>query len=838
MRLAGHHATPATTRRVSDTALPLVLITGAAGDLGSSISDALSPSYRVVGLDRKGAKASIPLIDVDLADDASVHEALTRLRDEHGGAIASVIHLAAYFDFTGEDHSQYRTVNVEGTRRLLRELQAFDVQQFVYSGTMLVHRPTEPGQRIDESSPIEPKWAYPRSKAEAEAVIREERHEIPVVLLHLAGVYDERRCVPTLAQQIRRIYERDFKSHLYAGNPDAGQSLLHKEDMVDAFRRAVDRRGELPTEAVILVGEPDAMGYDALQDEIGRLVHGDDEWTTLRVPKPAAKLGAQVEGKLEPLVPDALDQGETPFIRPFMVEMADDHYALDITRARRLLGWEPRHSIRAKLPALVGSLKRDPLGWYRANRIEPPDWMKEAGEQGQDPESLRRRHEAERRALHARHLWAPLFNMALGVWLATTPFAMNLESTALAASDIASGVALLAFAALSLSWRFPWARFACAAIGVWLLFAPLAFWAPTAAGYLNDTLAGMLAIGFAVLTPPEPGVSPLAALEGPDMPPGWSFNPSAWEQRVPIIVLALVGLLISRQLAAYQLGHIDGLWEPFFEGGPDARNGTEEIVTSSVSEAWPVPDAGLGAFTYALEILTGVIGSQRRWRTMPWLVLLFGMMIVPLGVVSLFFIIIQPIWIGTWCTLCLIAAAAMLVQIPYSLDELLATLQFLQRRRRAGRPLLRVLLTGDTDDGAPSAGEAPRAFERAPGAVLKDMWTGGVNLPWSLALAMALGVWLMCTRLTLDVQGNVADTHHLIGSLVITAAVIACAEIARTLRFLVSLLGLALVVATFVQVEPGLTWALSLACGGALVALGPPRGKTRERYGAWNRFVF
>src|SRR5690606_28402600 len=103
------------------------------------------------------------------------------------------------------------------------------------------------------------------------------------------------------------------------------------------------------------------------------------------------------------------------------------------------------------------------------------------------------------------------------------------------------------------------------------------------------------------------------------------------------------------------------------------------------------------------EILTGVIGSRRRWRTMPWLVLLFGLMIVPLGVVSIFFIIVQPVWIGTWCTLCLIGAAAMLAQIPYSLDELLATAQFLRRRQRAGRPLLRVLLRGDTDD----IGDAP-----------------------------------------------------------------------------------------------------------------------------------
>lgn len=34
---------------------------------------------------------------------------------------------------------------------------------------------------------------------------------------------------------------------------------------------------------------------------------------------------------------------------------------------------------------------------------------------------------------------------------------------------------------------------------VCLLFAPLLFWAPTAAEYLNDTLAGALVIGFATV---------------------------------------------------------------------------------------------------------------------------------------------------------------------------------------------------------------------------------------------------------------------------------------------------------------------------------------------------
>jgi uncharacterized membrane protein len=416
---------------------------------------------------------------------------------------------------------------------------------------------------------------------------------------------------------------------------------------------------------------------------------------------------------------------------------------------------------------------------------------------------------------------------------------LALQSAALGASDIAAGAALVVFAALSLSWRLPWARWACAAIGVWVMFAPLAFRAPTAAGYLNDTLVGMLVIGFAVLTPPEPGVSPVAATTGPDSPPGWSYNPSGWTQRVPIILLAFVGLQISRYLAAYQLGHVDGLWEPFFLGGPDPKNGTEEIVTSSVSEAWPVPDAGLGALTYALEIVTGMIGSRRRWRTMPWLVLLFGLMIVPLGAVSIFFIVIQPIWIGTWCTLCLIAAAAMLVQIPYSLDELVATGQFLARRRRAGQPLLRVLLAGDTDEDARSAPEdAARPFERAPLAVVRDMWVGGVTLPWNLALAIAVGVWLMFTRLTLDAEGAMAHAHHLFGALAVTVAVAACAEVARTLRFALVPIGLALAGATLAWASGTLQWTVSLAAAAALVLLGLPRGRVSCRYGSWTRRIF
>jgi nucleoside-diphosphate-sugar epimerase len=45
---------------------PVVLLTGAAGDIGSALADALAARYEVIGLDRPGRSAHVPLIDVDL----------------------------------------------------------------------------------------------------------------------------------------------------------------------------------------------------------------------------------------------------------------------------------------------------------------------------------------------------------------------------------------------------------------------------------------------------------------------------------------------------------------------------------------------------------------------------------------------------------------------------------------------------------------------------------------------------------------------------------------------------------------------------------------------------
>ncbi len=162
-------------------ARPIVVITGATGNLGGSLVAALRQDFRIVGLDRSAEGADFPVFEADFTSDASVALALRKFREQFGTRIASVIHLVAYFDFSGQDNPLYRSVNVEGTRSLLRALGEFEVEQFVYASTMLVHAPCQPGERIDERQPIAPRWAYPESRAAAEAVVREERGRIPCV---------------------------------------------------------------------------------------------------------------------------------------------------------------------------------------------------------------------------------------------------------------------------------------------------------------------------------------------------------------------------------------------------------------------------------------------------------------------------------------------------------------------------------------------------------------------------------------------------------------------------------------------------------------------------------
>ncbi len=125
-------------------AQPTILITGSSGFLGQAIAQALIGRYAVIGLDMVQPKQPIhgmATIQTDLTSDASVAKTMQAVRERAGDRITSVIHLAAYYDTTGEDNPKYGAVTVKGTLRLLEALKALRTDQFIFSSTLLVHAP-------------------------------------------------------------------------------------------------------------------------------------------------------------------------------------------------------------------------------------------------------------------------------------------------------------------------------------------------------------------------------------------------------------------------------------------------------------------------------------------------------------------------------------------------------------------------------------------------------------------------------------------------------------------------------------------------------------------------
>ncbi len=419
-----------------------------------------------------------------------------------------------------------------------------------------------------------------------------------------------------------------------------------------------------------------------------------------------------------------------------------------------------------------------------------------------------------------------------GVWLSDRTHT-ELRAWLMTWSDALSGLLLVVFGWRALKPDRPVSLWACCFVGIWLSFAPLVFWAPTAAAYVNDTLVGMLAVALAVLLPGMPNMT-LYMKMGPPVPAGWSYNPSSWPQRAVMIALGFLGLLVSRYLGAFQLGYLASAWDPFFGAG------SERVLNSEMSHMWPVSDAALGALAYTFEFLMGYMGSPSRWRTMPWMVTFFGILVIPLGLVHIALVISQPVVVGSWCTLCLVAAAIMLPMIPLEVDEVVAMGQHLVQARRKGASLWQAFWRGGpVDEGDAPDERSPElaSLPERPGRVFRaSIW--GMSFPWTLVLSAVLGVGLMAVPGTLGAEKPTATVFHLGGALVVVTSVVCLGEVVRAGRYLNVPLGLGVAALPWFLGGGALAAQLTaLAVGLLVAALALPRGPKTERYGLWDRYV-
>ncbi len=390
-------------------------------------------------------------------------------------------------------------------------------------------------------------------------------------------------------------------------------------------------------------------------------------------------------------------------------------------------------------------------------------------------------------------MWTSFALIFLGLWQWAAPYTFGyVDHTHLftGALLIIGGFYLRRRQTLGIAW-------AIAFVGLWLQLAPLIFWAKAPAAYLNDTLIGFLVILCSIILPSH------AEKEASALPPGWSYNPSTWPSRILIAFFACAGWFISRYLAVYQLGYIDTMWDPFF------GNGTVNVITSDVSRAFPISDAGLGAASYTIELLLACYGGPMRWRRTPWLVIIYGILVVPVSLVSIGLIILQPVAVGSWCTLCLMTAVCMLLMATLAVGELALVLQMFAKARRQKMALLPLFWKGFNVE--------LKKDNRSTSA-----WTG-ITPTWRLLASAALGAVLMF-------GDALKDLDPVLGAFTIVISVIAMAEPIRSWRYANAAWGCLLMLALiwFYPTLPLFTLLAHAGVGVLLVILNLTPGRLRE----------
>jgi hypothetical protein len=321
-----------------------------------------------------------------------------------------------------------------------------------------------------------------------------------------------------------------------------------------------------------------------------------------------------------------------------------------------------------------------------------------------------------------------------------------------------------------------------------------------------------------------------------DVPPGWDYNPSGWDQRLSIVALAVVGGLIAGYLALWQYGVVGRVWEPFFGDGSARILGSPLSFPLENHLGLDLPirisDAALGALAYLLDAVFGLIGGRGRWRTMPWVVIVFAILVGPLGLVSLALVIAQPVIYGAWCTLCLTTAGISVIMIGPAMDEALASLQYMKRVvDRGQQSVWRAFLgIGDQQRIIP----ASRAPEPAPG---RERSVASSNNPlrhtgtWAQGLAMLAGIATMAAPALLPYPEAATITARIVGPFIATFGCIAMWEATRPLRWVNVPLGAWLVAAPLLISHGWPAAVTSMASGAAVVLLSMVRGTAHDRFG-------
>jgi dTDP-glucose 4,6-dehydratase len=319
-----------------------VLVTGAGGFIGSHLTERLVDlgatvralvHYNALGtwgwLDQSAAREQIEVIAGDVCDRDSVHQAMQN--------VEIVFHLAALIAIPYSYHApaSYVRTNIEGTLNILQCARELGVERVVHTSTSEVYG-TARYVPIDEAHPLRGQSPYAASKIGGDKMA-EAFHlsfDLPVVTVRPFNTFGPRQSARAVVPTI--ITQALTGDAIHLGNLHPTRDLNFVTNTVDGFVLAATAKDAIGQTINLGVGREIKIGE--LVQLIARLMD-----------KPV-----QLECAAERLRPEASEV---------------ERLLADNTRARQVLGWEPKITLEEGLQRTIDwarqHLERYSPGVYR-----------------------------------------------------------------------------------------------------------------------------------------------------------------------------------------------------------------------------------------------------------------------------------------------------------------------------------------------------------------------------------------------------------------------------------------------------------------------------------------
>jgi nucleoside-diphosphate-sugar epimerase len=346
-----------------------VIITGASGFIGSYLIEMMKEDFIIYAIARRSINETnisyhknIHWIQSDISNWNILKDTIDYVNSQGGADF--IIHLAAYYDFSYKDNSEYDSVNVNGTKNMLEFAKKVGIQRFIFASSIAACNFPKNGEFINEQTPLDANYHYARSKKQGELLLKDYSIHFPCIVIRFAAVFSDWCEFAPLYKFLSRWLSNKFDSRIVGGSGNSAIPYIHIRDICQIICKIINKNPTLPKFDVYICSPSFSTSHNSIFELSTRYFFGKFS-KPIYLPKFLA-LPALFINKIINIFRKSY--GDT-FEKVWMIEYIDKQLNVDSSYTQNTLNWKPtpRYHITRRLHFLIGKMQNHPDEWILRN---------------------------------------------------------------------------------------------------------------------------------------------------------------------------------------------------------------------------------------------------------------------------------------------------------------------------------------------------------------------------------------------------------------------------------------------------------------------------------------